>query len=151
VIELIDKGGVLMNNITALETCYQTYMQTIPQWAPEGVVEVDLELLRELDLLNFYLNQEAGEPSFTRYFQLVESNEKITLINEQFIVWIVPQKINGVLATHTLIALNNSKKPSPEVIFVNIGIYNTSKLVLRVLEKYLHEIQENEDLLKSVI
>lgn len=138
-----------MNNITTLEICYQTYMQTIPQWAPEGVVDVDLELLRELDLLNCYLGQEESkDSSFTQHFQLVESNEKITLINDQFIVWIVPQRINGVVATHTLIALNKPNKPSPEVIFVNVGIYNTSKLVLGVLEKYLSEIQENEELLK---
>jgi hypothetical protein len=37
-----------------------------------------------------------------------------------------------------------------ELCFITSGVYNTSRLVLRVLEKFLVEIEENEKLLKTL-
>ena len=50
----------------------------------------------------------------------------------------------------TLIALNHEEQPQLEIAFSTSGVYNSSRLVLRVLEKYLQEIQETEDTLKSL-
>jgi hypothetical protein len=47
--------------------------------------------------------------------------------------------------TYTLIALNRGDcEPQLEVAFIASGVYNSSKLVLKVLEKFLIEIQETE-------
>jgi hypothetical protein len=47
-----------------------------------------------------------------------------------------------------LIALNQKGIPRLELAFLTTDVYNTSKLVLRILEKFLHEIQENEESLR---
>jgi hypothetical protein len=118
-------------------------------WLPEDIITVDLNLLQKLNLLD-YNDPKSEDPSLTRYFHVVESEEKITLINEDFIVWIVPEKLEDVAVTYTLIALNREGSPELELAFVNSGVYNTSKLVLRVLEKLLHETQENEEMIKKM-
>jgi hypothetical protein len=51
-------------------------------------------------------------------------------------------------ATYAFIALNQTDQdPLPQTAFSAIGVYNTSHLVLKVLEKYLIEIQETEKLI----
>jgi hypothetical protein len=135
-----------MNDITQIEACYQNYIKNINSLLPEGIVEVDLKILQKYNLLNYH-KKDKQDPSLTRYFHVIETNEKITLINDQFIVWIVPEKVNQVPVTYTLIALNNEKLPRLEMAFSASGCYNSSRLVLRLLETFLLEIQETEDLL----
>lgn len=134
-----------MNNITIIEESYRKYIKDINKWLPEGVVDVDLPLLQKLGLLNYH-DPLKRDPRLTRYFHVLESNDKITLINEIFVVWIVPDKIGASAVTYTLIALNPSH-PHLELAYSTTGVYNSSRLVLRVLEKFLEEIQENEDLI----
>jgi hypothetical protein len=79
---------------------------------------------------------------------MIESADKITLVNNDFIVWIIPETRRQIPSTYTLIALNNEvRDPQLEVVFVASGVYNTSRLVLKVLEKFLMEIQETENVL----
>lgn len=137
-----------MHNFELLEECYKKYIKNITTWAPESIINVDLTLLQKFGLLNYH-SRSKYDPSLTRYFQVVETPEKITLINDEFVVWIVPEKINDVSVTYTLIALNHPDDLHLELAFVTSGIYNTSRLVLRILEKFLYEIQENEDLLSK--
>lgn len=118
-------------------------------WAPDALIPVDLFLLHDFGLLNYH-QKSSDDPLLTRYFQVVETSEKITLVNEDFVVWIVPEKIHGMSITYTLIALNQASSPQLELAFVTSGVYNTSRLVLRILEKFLFEIQENEDTLKKI-
>lgn len=121
----------------------------MPNWLPEDIITVDLNLLQRLHLLN-HAGEEEQDPSLTRYFHVIESDEKITLINEQFVVWIVPEKVEEVAITYTLVAVNKKSEPELQLAFVNTGVYNTSKLVLNVLEKLLQDIQENEETLKKL-
>lgn len=132
-----------------LEDFYKKYIKDLPTWLPEGFVEVDLTLLHRLNLLQY---NAIGKENFslTRYFHVIESNEKITLLNEQFLIWIVPEKIDDIATTYTLICLNHPSGPQLEIAFRTWGIYNSSRLVLRVLEKFLYDIQETEDLLTSL-
>ena len=51
---------------------------------------MNLELLRHFDLLRFQPAGADRNPLVNRYFHLVESPEKITLVNDEFVVWIVP-------------------------------------------------------------
>lgn len=134
-----------MDNLSSIENSYQKYIKNLSFWAPEGITPVDLHLLQHLDLLSFQNPQ--NEDTLTRYFHVVESPEKITLVNDRFVIWIVPENVEGVPTTFTLIALNASPEPHLETVLAATGAYNTSILVLRVLEKHLGEIQENEDLL----
>jgi hypothetical protein len=137
-----------MTDITIIEDSYKKYIRDINKWMPEGIIDVDLNLLQRLGLLHYYdqLNKDA---KLTRYFHVLESNEKITLINETFVVWIVPDRIGHTAITYTLIALNPAH-PHLELVYSTTGVYNSSKLVLRILEKFLEEIQENEDIIMNL-
>jgi hypothetical protein len=132
-----------------LEDFYKKYMKEIKVWLPDGVIDVDLALLQRLGLLNQHHHEKLNF-SLTRYFHVLESPDKITLINDEFVIWIVPEKVDNVPTTFTLIALNHPEGPQLETAFSTWGIYNSSRLVLRILEKFLFEIQETEDLLASL-
>lgn len=138
-----------MDNISILEECYKMFSKDLCAWLPEGIIDVNLELLWEMDLIE-YLDESKHDPTLTRYFHVIETEEKITLVNEEFVVWIVPDIENNIAKTFTLIALNSSKHPKLELAFTTTGVYNTSKLVLRVLEKFLMEIQENETFISQI-
>jgi hypothetical protein len=135
-----------MDDLSQIEEYYKDYTQNINKWIPEGLTQVNLRLLQQLGLLELSRKSEK-ESALTRYFHVVESTEKITLVNEQFIIWIVPEKIDRSAITYTFIALNHPEQPHLEVAFASSGIYNSSRLVLRVLEKYLQEIEETEQTL----
>ncbi|MDP1835480.1 MAG: hypothetical protein Q8K75_06070 [Chlamydiales bacterium] len=139
-----------MNNIERLEACYKKFVKNLTKWLPEGMIDVDLSLLQELNLLNFEEEVAKEDDALTRYFHVVETDEKITLVNDQFVIWIVPENQNDVAKTFTFIALNSGKEPVLEMVFYVSGVYNTSRLVLRVLEKYLHEIMENEETMNQL-
>lgn len=139
-----ESRGDRMYNPAQIEEYFKKYIHNLGQFLPDGVIEVDIDLLHRFDLLNYEKKQ---DPSLTRYFHVIEAMDKITLINDQFIIWIVPETTERSSKTYVLIALNKKGIPELELAFVTSDVYNSSKLVLRILEKFLHEIQENEDLL----
>lgn len=138
-----------MYDIKLLEKYFNKYIENLNENLPEGTINVDIELLKKFDLLNYH-DSEKNDQGLTRYFHVIESNEKITLINDEFIIWIVPEKLHDLPFTYTLIALNHSDHPQLEMCFITTGVYNTSRLVLRVLEKFLFEIQENEEFMRHI-
>lgn len=135
-----------MDNLNEIDHMFKRFLANLEEYLPDGLLQVDITLLKDLELLNFYKDHDL---SFTRYFQVIETDEKITLINEQFIVWIVSEKIEDLSSTYVFIALN---KPEPhlEIAFSVAGVYNTSRLVLRLLEKYLQEIDEVEESISHI-
>lgn len=137
-----DKGK--MFDPSLIEEHYKMFREKMLAFLPEGVILMDIEKLHELDLLDYELRQEEA---LTRYFHVMETAEKITLINDEFIVWIVPEN-DDTPKTLVLIALNQKGIPRLELAFLTTDVYNTSKLVLRILEKFLYEIQENEESLR---
>jgi len=137
-----------MLNPVQLEDRYQEFIGDLTRWIPDGIDIVDLGYLKQYDLLkeaNHHLNN--VELPITHYFHVIETSEKITLFNDQFVVWIVPQLIDGTSVTYTLIALIDRGHPQLEKLFCTAGVYNSSRIVLRLLEKILDEIQETEELL----
>ncbi|MCE5294345.1 MAG: hypothetical protein LLF94_06995 [Chlamydiales bacterium] len=138
-----------MDKIAELDSSYEKFMNHLPELVPDGIVHVDLQLLQKLGLLHEEVDNDNSS-SLTRFFHVVESKEKITLFNDQFVIWIVPEKFNNEPHTLVLVALNFPPKPKLEMAFSMSGIYNTSRLVLRVLEKFLADIQENEDLISNL-
>lgn len=138
-----------MHNLSILEEYYKKYIKNIYEWIPEGVSVVNLALLQRFDLLHFN-RLEYRDPSVTRYFNVIESPEKITLINDEFVVWIMSDRVDVIPVTYVLIALNKSDYPKLEAAFMASGVYNVSKLILRVLERFLIDIQETESLLEHL-
>ncbi len=128
----------------ALEAAYHTYMENLPTHLPDGIVDVDLSLLQELNLLSLQEGSEHDD-SLTQNFYVVESDDRLTLFNEKFSVWIAPKVVDETPITYTLIALNENQTPHLEMVFTTKGVYNHSSLVLRILEKFLEQIEENEE------
>lgn len=140
-----------MLNPVQLEDRYQEFIADLNRWVPDGIDMVDLGYLHQYDLLreaNTCLS--SMDLPITHYFHVIETSEKITLFNDQFVVWIVPQLIDGVSVTYTLIALVDQGRPQLEKLFCTTGVYNSSRIVLRLLERILDEIQETEDLLHRI-
>lgn len=137
-----------MDKITELDASYEQFMKHLSEFVPEGIAEVDLQYLNKLNLLK----QEhlSTLSQFTRFFHVVESREKVTLFNDQFVVWIVPDKFDGEPKTLVLVAINGMSKLRLETGFATAGVYNTSKVVLRIIEKLLADIQENEELISRL-
>jgi hypothetical protein len=132
-----------------LENYFNQYIKNITHWLPDGFVDVDLTLLHKQGLLHFH-RRGMSDSVLTRYFNVVESEEKLTLVNNEFVVWIVPEKNDIEAKTTTLIALNKNEELQLEMAFVTAGIYNNSYLVLRLLEKFLLEIHGTEDLISRL-
>lgn len=138
-----------MHDLSLLEESFKKFYKNIKDSPPDSLFRVDLELLHQMGLLHYHTRN--NQHSFlTRYFQVLETKEKITLINDDFVIWIVPEKVNEATVTYTLIALNQSEEPHLELTFITSGVYNSSRLVLRVLEKFLYDIQENENYLNKL-
>ncbi len=138
-----------MRSKQSLEKHFNHYLKNINKLSTEVVIEVDLELLQRFNLLNFY-HKDFTDTTLTRYFQVIETSDKITLVNDDFAIWIVPEKLLEKSITYTIVALNNRDKPHLELVFIASGVYNNSNLVLKILEKFLEEIQENEEVLNGL-
>jgi hypothetical protein len=141
-----------MINPTELESTYREFIHNLPRWVPDGVIQVDLALLHAFGLLS-PADEAIDSPThpLTHYFHVMETPEKITLYNDQFVAWIVPQLAEGSPATYTLIAVLGPDKPHLELVFATSGVYNSSRFVLRVLECFLEDIQENEELISKIL
>lgn len=143
-----------MSSPTELEEAFHKFMSDLPKWVPDGVIDVNLRLLDELGLLHQeYFEEKEGEEEnedFPYYFHVVETAEKVTLFNHQFAVWIVPQVIDEVPTTLTLISLITSTTPRLELAFATSGVYNTPRFVLRILKHYLTEVIDTESIISSI-
>ncbi len=133
-----------MKNPTGLEDAYKEFIHHLPIFLPDGIIEVDLALLHEHNILGKSKSETAEDIKY--YFHIIETQEKITLFNDNFVVWIVPQSFQGQSITLTLLARINESIETPdlELAFTNSGVYNTSQIVLQVLEHFLEEIKEND-------
>lgn len=133
-----------MLNPIQIEDYFREYSKDLNNIAHDGIINVDLRLLHDLGLLKD-LHQAYEEPDdLTQYFHVLESAEKVTLFNEQFLIWIVPKMEQDIPITYVLIASLNSGKPTFEVVFTTSGVYNTPKYVLKVLQHFLLDMLETE-------
>lgn len=136
-----------MDSLSNIEGYYQNFISNLPFWLPDGKIQVDINLLSQWDLLSANQTTQVDE-KLTGYFHVFESLEKITLINDKFIIWITPENDNGVPKTFAFVALNTTQGPHLEAVFEISGVYNNSNLILQILDKFLKEVQENETLLQ---
>jgi hypothetical protein len=138
-----------MINPNQLEDLYREYTDHLTEWAHDGIISVDLNLLHELNILDD-IDQDNDPDDLTQYFHVIESIEKVTLFNEQFIIWIVPKSEAEIPSTYVFIALNNAEKSSLELVFMTAGVYNTPKYVLRVLQRLLIDMLETQATLTAI-
>jgi hypothetical protein len=77
---------------------------------------------------------------------MVEADEKLTLFNENFVIWMLPSFHGHNASTYVFIAKNFQKAPPKlEIVFLAKGVYNTSSLVLTILDGFLQEMKENDE------
>lgn len=126
-----------------VEEAYRNFMGDFPKSAPDGVIQVDLRFLNEAGLLRSFHEPETQE-SITQYFQVIESAEKVTLMGEQFVIWIVPRVEKEIPTTTVLIALAHQNQIHLEIAFRTWGVYNTPRHVLQVLQHFLSDVIETE-------
>ena len=140
-----------MLNPNELEESFAQFMGNLQEWIPDGIITVDLKLLEELDLLNQgELEDSDDDEQFPHYFHVIETDDKVTLFNHQFAVWIVPQVIDEMPTTITLIALMRQEQLHLELAFATSGVYNTPKFVLKILRHYLTEVIDTESVISSM-
>lgn len=138
-----------MLNPIQIEEAYKEFVGNLPNWAHDGISAIDLKFLHEQGLLPSITEDQSDADDLTQYFHVIESIEKVTLFNEQFIVWIIPKMDGDQPLTYVLIALNHPEKAHLEVVFATRGVYNTPKYVLKVLQHYLVDMLETEETLTS--
>ena len=138
-----------MLNPNQIEDAYKGFMGNLQEWIHDGVVSIDLHFLHDQQLLDAIHEDKEDPDDLTQYFHVIEGVEKVTLFNEQFIVWIVPKSEIEQPTTLVLIALNHPEKVNLEVAFLTKGVYNTPKYVLKVLQHFLLDMQETEATLTS--
>jgi hypothetical protein len=136
-----------MLNPTQIEETYKEFIGNLSNLAHDGVTLIDLKFLHEQGLLSSLTEDQGDQDDLTQYFHVIESVEKVTLFNEQFLVWIIPKAEGEAPLTYVLIALNHPEKPHLEVVFATQGVYNTPKYVLKVLQHYLADMLETEETL----
>ena len=139
-----------MLNPTQIEEAYKNFMSNLPKCAHDGVIHVDLRFLHDLGLLSTLENDPADRDDLTQYFHVIESAEKVTLFNEQFVVWIIPRMELETAMTYILIALNHNDQLNLEIVFTTCGVYNTPRYVLKILQHFLLDVLETEATLLSM-
>lgn len=139
-----------MLNPVQIEETYKEFMGHLCDWAHDGIVPIDLKFLHESGLLQKLQDEQTESDDLTQYFHVIESMEKVTLFNEQFIVWIIPKLDNDQPLTYVMIALNHPDKAHLEIVFTTQGVYNTPKHVLQVLQHFLVDMLETEETLTSI-
>lgn len=140
----------IMLNPNQLEDAYREFSENLRNWVPDGVMNVDLTLLNDIGLLAAAELDASSSDDVTHYFHVIETNDKVTLFNEQFAIWIVPKLVECTATTLTYIALLNHDKLHLEIVFSTTGVYNTPKYILKVLRYFLHEVIDTEAIISSI-
>ncbi len=135
-----------MDHIDWLDTSYSRMLEELEELSHEVLLEVDEEFLKRMGLSS-QGEFMKGDQLLSRFFHVVQRSDKMILFNDDFAVWIVPSS-ESESATYVWIAQLRNLCNGFELGFVARDQYNSSKLVLRLLERVLREIEENEELIK---
>jgi len=138
-------------NPIQLDQAYNEFISNLPSWIPEGIIEIDIELLEEIGLLKHEsFEEKQNTEQLPHYFHVIETADRVTLFNHQFVIWIVPKLVDDTPTTIVLIALMNDSHPHLEIVFSTQGVYNTPKFVLKLLKYYLSEVIDTEEAISSI-
>ncbi len=140
-----------MPNPGKLERAFEEFFSDLSFFNHDGIINIDLPFLRDHNLLNCNDQDQDLLQQHPFYFHVIEEEDKVTLFNHQFAVWIVPQQGETDKETLTLIAYIEDETPLLDLVFRTAGIYNSPKYILRALRHFLREIMDNEDVLQKMI
>lgn len=132
-----------------LEKLYKKFRTNLSKYLPDGMIFVDSELLHEIGE-PLEEDDKSTSEEFPHYFHIIETDEKVTLFNQQFAIWIVPQIVNDMPSTLTFIARISNQHPKLELMFCTTGAYNTPKYVLKVLRYFLSEVLDTEEVISWI-
>lgn len=128
-----------------LDALYDVFMHDLAHVAHDGVLEVDLELLHSLDLLEWEASPIHKKGLYFKdSFYLLESEDKLTLFNERYLIWITPGMLGDKAGSLTLLCLRDQSPPRVEVAFATRGVYNSPALVLQLIDRFIRDIEEND-------
>ncbi|OGN61416.1 MAG: hypothetical protein A3F09_03450 [Chlamydiae bacterium RIFCSPHIGHO2_12_FULL_49_11] len=134
-----------------LDKFYSTFIKDLNKSLVDEIIDVSEPLLKSLHLLDKTpADEKEIQSQFPFYFHVIETEEKVTLFNQQFVVWIIPKVIDDMPRTLTMIALQQNKSLKLELIFSTRGKFNTPKFVLRILRHYLIEVLDTEEEIASI-
>jgi hypothetical protein len=140
-----------MINPVILEEAFREFSKNLLKWLPDGVTHVDMKLLNDIGLLSHAeLDAPISDAYLNQHFHIIETPEKVTLFNDQFSIWIVPEVVDEVPTTTTFIALLQQSKPHLEIVYTTSGVYNTPKYILKVLQHFLAEVQDTEAIISAI-
>jgi len=129
---------------------FQYFMDHLNDCAPDGIISIDLSFLHSIGLLKCCDEKSNIAQSLTNYFHVVETSEKITLHNHKYLIWILPRVVDSVSTTYILISMVINDDLNLEVVFSTAGIYNSPRLILKILEYFIKEIEENETVIAKI-
>ena len=137
-----------MVSIEQLDAFFDHLSSHIPDLLPDGILDINVKTLHALHLLSND-TPVAGSPPASTLLQAIESGGKITLYNEKFALWIVPQKNADPSSTLIFIARRTDDEIRPEIGFRTSGIHNRSKTILKLIDRFLADIQETESVISK--
>jgi hypothetical protein len=140
-----------MINPSKLERAYEEFISDLSYFNHDGIIEIDLAYLRDHNLLNCQDQDQEMLQQHPFHFHVIEEDEKVTLFNHEYAVWIVPQEQLNERQTLVLISVLDDEYPLLEIVYATKGIYNSPKYILRVLRHLLTTINENELTLQKII
>jgi hypothetical protein len=130
-----------MDDDETYERCEERFreiMDLLSNGSSDFWVELDLSLLEELGVLSDFREANPFPPP---RFELFISEEKITLVSQQFVFWLLPMEEDDMWVTYAIIAGGLDDPPLLHQAVRARGVYNTSKMLMRMLGKYTQVIE----------
>jgi len=100
-------------------------------------VELDLNLLEEIGVLADFEEEVAFPPA---PFELFVGEEKITLLSPDLIAWLIPLVEEGERVTYVILSSSLQESPHLYQTIRARGVYNTSRMLMRTIGKWKHQI-----------
>lgn len=136
-----------MVSIEQLDIFFDHLTKNTKDLLPDGILDINIKTLHTLQLLSE--ESSMDEIPESHLLQAVESEGKITLYNDRFALWIVPQVGASPSATVVYVATHNDAGVRAELGFRTTGVHNKSKTILRLIDKFLIDIQDTDSIIAS--
>lgn len=134
-----------MVSIEQLDIYFDNLTKNTKDLLPDGILDINIKTLHTLHLLSE--ESSIDEVPESLLLQAVESEGKITLYNERFALWIVPQVGASPSATVVYVATHNDVEVKAELGFRTTGVHNKSKTILRLIDRFLADIQDTDSII----
>lgn len=139
----------MINNKSELDYYYNKIIKGVASIPKDEIVEVNQKFIDEIGIgQKDRLSTEKDR--IQRRFHVVETNDRITLWNQYYVIWIIPNQMEEELKTIVLIADNRPKEPKLLNILFIKGIYNNSTFILQLIDQMLAELQENDQFIVDI-